>query len=143
MVLKQLKGGDEEDFDIYSLDSEDADGRTYVWCIYGLTANGREIKKTFTNPKLVIDYLFRTVHRKTILTGLNLQYDLNTLRYRKGYDWIELTPNGRFITASPQPKDFKSKKNPNAIFRDRQDYIKMIDLGNFIQGRSLKGMAED
>lgn len=142
MVLKQLKGGVERDFNIYSLDSEDADGKTYVWCIYGLTAKGREIKRTFTNPKPVIDYLFRRVRRKTILTGLNLQYDLNTLRYRGGYDWIELTPNGRFITASPQPKDFKTKNNPKALFTDRRDYIKMIDLGNFISG-SLKSMAED
>lgn len=143
MVLKRLKGGDEGDFDIYSLDSEDADGKTYVWCIYGLTTRGREIKRTFTNPKPVIDFLFRRVRRKTILTGVNLQYDLNTLRYKGGYDWIELTSNGRFITASPQPKDFKTKKNPNALFRDKQDCIRMIDLGNFIQGSGLKGMADD
>jgi len=143
MVLKRLSGGGEADFNIYSLDSEDADGKTYVWCIYGLTTRGREIKKTFTKPKQVISFLFRRIHRKSVLTGLNLQYDLNTLRYKGGYDWIELTPNGRFITASPQPKDFKTVNNPKGLFRNKQDYIRMIDLGNFIQNRSLKTMAED
>jgi len=135
-MLTKLSNTPEADFNVFSLDSEDNEGFTYVWCVYGLMADGREVEKTFYKAKDVIDFLFRTRHRHSILTGVNLLYDLNTLRYRGGYNWDEIINMGKLITAQPKEKEYKKY-----FSCQHNNFIKMIELGNFILGTSLKGMA--
>lgn len=136
-MLKALKDNPEKDFNVLSLDSEaDENAVSYCWCVYGVF-NGKEIKRTFTDRKGVVDFLFKRRWYNTILTGVNIGFDLNTLKYKGGYNWSEIYNMGRIITASPKEPDFTK------IFqRRRSNALKIIDLGNWILNKPLEGMAK-
>lgn len=137
-MLKCKEPTPENDWAILSLDSEqDENANTYVWALYGLHPSGHEISKIFTSRSAAKRYLFDRKWHHTILTGVNLAFDLNTLRYKGGYNWEEITNMGHLITASPSVKEMKKQK-----FRDRSEYLRIMDLSNFILGTSLKGMCE-
>lgn len=136
-MLTMLKGEQSKPYNIMSLDSEaDEHGETYVWCVYGLV-KGKEIKRTFEDRTKVVKYLFKQRHDHTILTGVNIAFDLNTLLGKDGFNWNCIYNMGRLITASPNKKDM------NKLFHNRPDmHLKIMDLGNFILNTSLKGMAD-
>jgi hypothetical protein len=136
-MLKALKDTPEKEYNVISLDSEaDDQANTYVWCVYGLV-NGKEIKRVFDNKKAVVSFLFKRRWNNTILTGVNVGFDLNTLKYKGGYNWEEITNMGRLITASPKEPDFTK------IFQGkRSNHLKIIDLSNWILNRSLQAMAK-
>ena len=141
-MLRSLKPEAERDWSVLSLDSEqDENAISYVWCVYGIirTADTEPyiIKKTFTNRKEVVKFLFHRRWRHTVLTGVNIAFDLNTLRYRGGYNWEEISNMGHLITASPSKKEMDKRK-----FRNAADHLKIIELGNFILNTSLKGMSD-
>lgn len=125
-------------FDIIALDTEqDEDANPYVWCVAGYKVINNEthlIQRTFDNPEACAKYLFGK-HQKwhhTILTGMNLKFDLNTL-FRKGYfEWEILEKMGSFITVLP-PSDYKGNGNT----------IKVIELSNFFPGKSLVQIIKD
>jgi len=140
-VLRAIKGGregPEAPYNCISLDSEaDSQGVTYVWCVAGYY-RGKEIRRVFHGRAEVVKYLFHRKWYRTILTGVNLAYDLNTLyAERLGFTWDTIVNMGKLITASP-PKNEMVKRH----FRDSSEYLKIMDLGNFVLNTSLKGMAD-
>ena len=136
-MLKALTDIQEKEWNVLSLDSEaDDKANTYVWCVYGLY-NGKEIKRTFWDRKGAVSFLFKRRWDNTILTGVNIGFDLNTLKYKGGYNWNEIYNMGRIITASPKEPDFSK------IFQGRRSRaLKVIDLSNWILNTSLQAMAE-
>jgi hypothetical protein len=128
----------ERPYNIISLDTEaDEKGFTYVYCVAGFY-NGKEIKEVFKSRAQCVKFLFHRKWTHTILTGLNLAFDLNTLYgYNNSFNWHSIINMGKLITASPSKKEQEKRG-----FRSANDYLKIIDLGNFIQNLSLKGMAD-
>ncbi len=100
--------------------------------------NGKEIKEVFKSRAKCVKFLFHRKWIHTILTGLNLAFDLNTLYgYNNSFNWHSIINMGKLITASPSKKEMEKRG-----FRSSDEYLKIIDLGNFIQNLSLKGMAD-
>ena len=136
-MLTRLKPCIEKDFNIISFDTEaDAEGNTYVWCVAGYYQK-KSIERVFTSRAACQKFLFEKRWYNTVLTGLNLAFDINTLYGRRnGFKWTVINNMGRLITAVPDAK-CKAKYG----FR-RGNYLRVIDLGNWMQGLSLKNMAE-
>lgn len=125
----------EAPFNVLSLDSEDSGGRTYVWCVWGHYRD-KTINRTFTDKSAVVRFLFHRRWSHTILTGVNLDYDLNTLKYRGGFNWDTIYNMGRLITAYPAPEQRKKYHLDNHA-------LKIIEIGNWILNRSLKQICDD
>jgi len=135
-MLKQLTSKKpEKAFNVLSLDSEDSDGKTYIWCVWG-HYNGREIDRNFTDRKDVVKFLFHRRWTHTILTGVNLDYDLNTLKYKGGFNWDCKYNMGKLMFATPS-EDEKEKHSLG------HQAIQIIEIGNWILNTSLKQMCDD
>lgn len=137
-LLTQLTGDTRKPYNVISLDTEaDENGETYVYCVCGYYGKKR-IQRVFYNREACVKFLFKRRWHNTVLTGLNLAFDLNTLYGRRnGFNWDSIMNMGRLITATPT-KEERKKLN----FRYASEYLKIIDLGNFILNMSLKTMAE-
>lgn len=132
-MLKPLEPFAEKDYNVLSLDSEaDSNGKTYVWCVWG-HYQGKTIERSFTNPKFVVDFLFKRPWIHTILTGVNLDFDLNTLKYRRGFNWDCHYNMGQLIFVTP-PKKVSERYGKRTV--------KIIELGNWILNTSLQGMCK-
>lgn len=120
-------------YDCISMDCEtDSQGDPYVWCVWG-HRKGEVIAEVFYDKRAVVEFLFHKDWSHTVLTGVNILFDLNTLFYKGGFDWKIMSANGHFISASP-PESWSKKQKEKALT--------MIDLGNFFVGKSLKTLAE-
>lgn len=128
----------EKPYDIISLDTEsDENGVTYVWCVSGFRGK-KEINRIFKNRTACVRFLFHQKWRHTILTGLNLAFDLNTLYgYNNSFNWQPIMNMGKLITAYPSPEEMEKRG-----FKKQSEYLKIMDLGNFIHNMSLKQMAD-
>jgi hypothetical protein len=135
MLLIRHQKERESPFNVLSLDSEDSDGITYIWCVSG-HYQGKEINREFTDRKDVVEFLFHRRWIRTFLVGVNLDYDLNTLKYRGGFNWHCIYNMGKLITAYPE----KDEAKRCGLGRSE---IKIIELGNWILNTSLKKMCED
>jgi len=124
---------------VISLDTEaDSEGNTYCYCVAG-HYQGREIKQVFKSRAACVRYLFHRKWYNTVLTGLNLAFDLNTLYGpRVSFNWDCIYNMGRLITASPSKKECQKRG-----FTKRRQYLEIIDLGNFAQNTSLAKLAKD
>ena len=136
-MLTCLPASNKKFFNVLSFDTEaDSAGKTYVWCVAGYYKS-KEINQVFTSRAACQKYLFEKQWDNCVLTGLNLAFDLNTLYGRKsGFKWETITNMGRLITAFPGPE--QKKKHNFSSGR----YLRVIDLGNYIQNMSLKQMAD-
>lgn len=132
-MLKIRKGTPEADFNYLSLDTEDSDGKTYIWSVRG-KYNGRVVSRDFTERTACVRFLFKRRWPRTVLSGSNLAYDLNTLIYRGGFTWKAIYNMGRLITA--YPTDAQIKK-----YKLGRHAIKIIELGNWILNTSLQDMC--
>lgn len=145
-MLLQKTGELEKEWNVLSLDSEAADeegaegyhkGQTFVWCIWGIV-DGEVIDQTFYKPQDAVNYLFHTKRRwrHTILTGVNIDFDLNTLKYKGGYNWKGNYKMGKLIFAEPSDKE-KEKRGWK-----KGDYLRVMDIGNFLLNTSLEGACK-
>ena len=57
-MLKIRSGAPEADFNFLSLDTEDSDGKTYIWSVRGVY-NGKEINRDFYKRAECVRFLFR------------------------------------------------------------------------------------
>ena len=132
-MLKIRSGTPEKDFNYLSLDTEDSDGVTYIWCVRGVY-NGKPVKRDFTDRRACVKFLFQRRWPRAYLSGSNLAYDLNTLIYRGGFTWLAIYNMGRLITAYPTKAQIdKYKLGRHAI--------KILELGNWILNTSLQDMC--
>lgn len=119
---------------IISLDTEqDAEGNTYIYCVTGEywnpnTRKIKQIKRSWTHWQGVSDYLFKKSWRHTILTGFNINFDLNTLKHKSGFEWDVVENMGSFIFARPPEDGLK--------------HLKIYELSNFYPGLSLKSACK-
>lgn len=128
-------GEPEKDFNVLSLDTEDSEKEgTYIWCVRGFF-NGNPVNEDFDNRAECVKFLFKKRWPHTVLTGVNLAYDLNTLIYRGGFTWKAIYNMGRLITAYPTPKQVER-------YKLGRDGIKIIELGNWILHTSLQDMCK-
>ena len=136
-MLTKLLPTTERNYNIISLDTEaDENGDTYVYCVAGFYQK-KQIREVFHSRAACVKYLFHRKWYNTILTGLNLAFDLNTLYgVRDGFNWECINNMGKLITASPSKAEKKKRG-----FTKKHQYLKIIDLGNFIQNMSLKQMG--
>lgn len=136
MLLTRTAKQPERPYNVLSLDSEDSDGITYIWSVRGWF-NGKDIKRDFRAGERAacVRFLFRRRWPHTVLTGVNLAYDLNTLLYRGGYSWLGIYNMGRLITASPTKAQTEKYKLGGR-------HLKIIELGNWILNTSLKDMCD-
>lgn len=132
-MLLQRTGKDEKPYNILSLDTEDSDGLTYVWSIQGVF-NGRTIDKVFYSKQEAVKYLFDRRWPHTALTGVNLDYDLNTLKYKGGFAWHCIYNMGKLISAFPRPIDIEKHKLG-------RHSIRIIEIGNWMLNMSLKDIC--
>ena len=133
-MLKIRNGAPEADFNFLSLDTEDSDGETYIWCVRGVY-NGKVVNRDFTKRAECVRFLFKRRWPHTVLTGVNLAYDLNTLIYRGGFTWKGIYNMGRLITAYPT-------KEQITRYKLGRHAIKIIELGNWILNTSLQDMCD-
>ena len=128
-ILPKLKSTGR--YHVLSLDSEwDENINVYIWCVYG-HYKGKEIKRYFNNKEDCSHFLFNRRWSNTVLTGVNLAVDLESLRADNCFDWDMIFSSNSFITAFPPKKN--KKTNP----------IKIIDLSNFFRGKSLLKLCKD
>ena len=131
-MLKTLTWKPETPFNVLSLDSEaDEAGITYVWCVWG-HYKGHTVDRRFIEPSKVVKFLFKRRWIHTILTGVNLDFDLNTLKYKGGFNWDCHYNMGSLIFCTP-PKKEKKKLDGKAIH--------IIELGNWVLNTSLQKMC--
>lgn len=133
-MLKSRHGEPERDFNFLSFDTEDHDGETYIWCVRGIF-NGKPLSRDFTDKRACVRFLFQRRWPRTVLTGANLAYDLNTLIYRGGFTWHAIYNMGRLITAYPTKAHIDK-------FKLGRHAIRIIELGNWILNTSLYDMCK-
>jgi len=93
----------------------------------------------FHDPEKMAKYLYKP--HSVIITGLNIAYDLNLLHpffrpYRLERVGKLITCDMARNTAGKQIKNLKANGH-------RSRYIEIMDIGNFIQNKSLKQCAKD
>ena len=130
--LPPLKGN--ITYDILSLDMEhDRHNIPYIWVVAG-TFRGKKIERTFNDPLKVIQFLFKRKWPNTVVTGMNLAYDLRTLIGKDKLEWRMVENMGKLIFLQPSPED-KIKLDRKAI--------KAIELSHFWPKQSLKDILMD
>lgn len=136
-MLLTRNGKPEQPRNTLSLDTEDSDGVTYVWSVQG-HYNGRPVNRVFKadERQKVVKFLFQRRWLRTDLVGVNLDYDLNTLKYRGGFNWDCIYNMGKLISAFPRPVDDEK-------YHLGGSGIRIIEMGNWVLNKSLKAMCDD
>jgi len=115
---------------IISLDMEqDERGIPYVWVVAGeryvnRTKSLKKFVKIFSDPQSVSDFLFHRRWYHTILTGFNINFDLNSLKFKGGFEWDVIENMGSFVFARPDNENHWN--------------LKIIELSHFYPGLNLK-----
>lgn len=121
-------------YNIIAVDMEqDENANPYLY-IVAYRKYGRVVYKEFDDRGDVVKFLFKRRWPHTILTGMNLSFDLNPL-IEYGFDWKVIVNQGSFISAFPETEE--------SINKLQGKYCKVVDLSNFLYGKSLKDACKD